>query len=88
MTVIGVSVSLCIDQLANLHFHFTSVPRCTPMTWCGGTTNTDRDTPSSLCIHVIYTLELYYIYYDRLSSLGQPDERIIVNFERQTFKNK
>ena len=21
-----------IDQLANLHFHFTSVPRCTPMT--------------------------------------------------------
>ena len=21
-----------LDQLANLHFHFTSVPRCTPMT--------------------------------------------------------
>ena len=21
-----------VDQLANLHFHFTSVPRCTPMT--------------------------------------------------------
>ena len=23
---------LKLDQLANLHFHFTSVPRCTPMT--------------------------------------------------------
>ena len=22
-----------LDQLANLHFHFTSVPRCTPMVW-------------------------------------------------------
>ena len=22
-----------LDQLANLHFHFTSVPRCTPMTF-------------------------------------------------------
>ena len=22
-----------IDQLANLHFHFTSVPLCTPMVW-------------------------------------------------------
>ena len=40
-----------LDQLANLHFHFTSVPRCTPMS-CGGSCgvevqrNTDGDTPS------------------------------------------
>ena len=25
-------VDVIVDQLANLHFHFTSVPRCTPMT--------------------------------------------------------
>ena len=24
---------MVLDQLANLHFHFTSVPRCTPMVW-------------------------------------------------------
>ena len=24
---------ILLDQLANLHFHFTSVPRCTPMVW-------------------------------------------------------
>ena len=47
MTV--VSVLLGVDQLANLHFHFTSVPRCTPMT--SGVEvqrNTDGDTPSML----------------------------------------
>ena len=24
---------LILDQLANLHFRFTSVPRCTPIVW-------------------------------------------------------
>ena len=33
-----------IDQPANLHFHFTSVPRCTPVEV---QRNTDGDTPSS-----------------------------------------
>ena len=33
-----------LDQLANLYFHFTSVPRCTPVEV---QRNTDGDTPSS-----------------------------------------
>ena len=34
-----------LDQLANLHFHFTSVPRCTPITdGVEVQRNTDGDT--------------------------------------------
>ena len=41
-----------VDQLANLHFHFTSVPRCTPMT-VEVQRNTDGDTPSSNVVVVV-----------------------------------
>ena len=36
-----------VDQLANLHFRFTSVPRYTPMTGVEVKRNSDGDTPSS-----------------------------------------
>ena len=47
-----------IDQLANLHFHFTSVPRCTPGVEVQR--NTDGDTPSTGRILRYYRLVLNF----------------------------
>ena len=45
---------IVLDQLANLHFHFTSVPRCTPM-GVEVQRNTDGDTPSMI-VYLVCTI--------------------------------
>ena len=50
--------SSVLDQLANLHFHFTSVPRCTP-SGVEVQRNTDGDTPSTSVSAVVQNLGVF-----------------------------